>query len=74
MKQRARSHLSVKTLAALLKDSAEQPQASMVAMLLDHNHHQSFWEALALVRPEWVAAAWYLKRLQKEETHESAAT
>jgi NTE family protein len=72
MKQRARKRMSVKALAAFLKDSSEKPQAGVVALLTDHNHGQAFWEALALVRPEWVAGAWYLRRLQKEESREDS--
>ena len=67
MKQHARSRLSVKALATFLKDSADQPQIGAVGLLMDHQHGQAFWEALALARPEWVAGIWYLRLLRGDE-------
>lgn len=64
VKHHARTRLSVKALAAFLKDSADHPQIGVVRLLMDNQHGQAFWEALALARPEWVAGIWYLRLLQ----------
>lgn len=67
LRQQARSRISVKALAAFLKDSAEQPQISAIALLMDYGLGQVFWEALALGRPGWVVGIWYLRHLRAEE-------
>ena len=67
LRQQARSRVSMKALAAFLKNSAEQPQISAITLLMDYGLGQAFWEALAFGRPEWVVGIWYLRHLRAKE-------